>query len=205
MAKRLQQDSGEERVTAKSRPMMNLIARAPSNMSSSTSESPGKRSYGNQDPWSAKAEREDRTEQPVVGSDPRTESGYYHEQSTESFREIVRQAAFAAGTRCTTRKTKARLRAFLNRRRRFKALSRAKVSVARVLRTGGICALTYPISFSWRSAGLLRPPLARTTAGPSLIFPWSLLMLGMGTRPSQLSRRMWVLQSCGPLPSSNVG
>ena len=27
MAKRLQQDSGEERVTAKSRPMMSLIAR----------------------------------------------------------------------------------------------------------------------------------------------------------------------------------
>ena len=48
MAKRLQQDSGEERVTAKSRPMMSLIARAPSNLSPSTSESPGKRSYGNQ-------------------------------------------------------------------------------------------------------------------------------------------------------------
>ena len=30
MAKRSQQDSGEERVTAKSRPMMNLIARTPS-------------------------------------------------------------------------------------------------------------------------------------------------------------------------------
>ena len=37
MAKRLQQDSGEERVTAKSRPMMSLIARVPSNRSSSTS------------------------------------------------------------------------------------------------------------------------------------------------------------------------
>ena len=36
MAKRSQQDSGEERVTAKSRPMMSLIARAPSNISSST-------------------------------------------------------------------------------------------------------------------------------------------------------------------------
>ena len=56
MAKRLQQDSGEERVTAKSRPMMNLIARAPSHVSSSTSVSPGKRSYGNQNPWSTKAE-----------------------------------------------------------------------------------------------------------------------------------------------------
>ena len=42
MAKRVQQDSGEERVTAKSRPMMSLIARAPSNISSSTSESPGR-------------------------------------------------------------------------------------------------------------------------------------------------------------------
>ena len=41
MAKRLQQDSGEERVTAKSRPMMSLIARVPSNVSSSTSVSPG--------------------------------------------------------------------------------------------------------------------------------------------------------------------
>ena len=50
MAKRLQQASGEERVTAKSRPMMSLIARVPSNVSSSTSVSPGKRSYGNQNP-----------------------------------------------------------------------------------------------------------------------------------------------------------
>ena len=51
--------------------------------------------------------------------------------------------AFAAGTRRTTKKAKARLRAFLNRRRRYKALSRAKVSAARVLRTGSTCALTY--------------------------------------------------------------
>ena len=43
MAKRLQQDSGEERVTAKSRPMMNLIARTPSHFSSSTSVSPGRK------------------------------------------------------------------------------------------------------------------------------------------------------------------
>ena len=84
MAKISQQDSGEERVTTKSRPMMSLIARAPSNISSSTSESPGKRSYGNQNPWSAKAEREDRTGQPVVGSDPKTASDYYHEQSIEN-------------------------------------------------------------------------------------------------------------------------
>ena len=51
MAKRFQQDSGEERVTAKSKPMMNLIARTPSVVSSSTSLSPVKRFYGKQDPW----------------------------------------------------------------------------------------------------------------------------------------------------------
>ena len=84
MAKRVQQDSGEERVTAKSRPMMSLIARAPSTLSSSASESLGKKRYGNQNPWSANAEKEDRTGQPVVGSDPRTAPGYYHELFIES-------------------------------------------------------------------------------------------------------------------------
>ena len=42
MAKRAQQGSGEERVTAKSRPMMNLVARVPSHVSSSTSVSRGR-------------------------------------------------------------------------------------------------------------------------------------------------------------------
>ena len=56
MARRIQQESEEERVTAKSRPMMNLTARVPSNVSSSTSVSPGKRSYGSQNPWSTIAE-----------------------------------------------------------------------------------------------------------------------------------------------------
>ena len=46
MAKRAQQESGEERVTAKSRPMMNLTARMPSVVSSSTSSNPGRTSYG---------------------------------------------------------------------------------------------------------------------------------------------------------------
>ena len=63
---------------------MSLVARVPSTLSSSASESPGKRSYGNLNPWSTKAEKEDRTGQPVVGSDPRTAPGYYHEQCTES-------------------------------------------------------------------------------------------------------------------------
>ena len=58
MAKRAQQGSGEERVTAKSRPMMNLTGRMPSVVSSSTSSSPGKRCYGNQDPLSLSQDRE---------------------------------------------------------------------------------------------------------------------------------------------------
>ena len=41
MAKQFQQESGEERVTAKSRLMMNLVARMPSFVSSSTSVRPG--------------------------------------------------------------------------------------------------------------------------------------------------------------------
>ena len=50
MAKRAQQESGEGRVTAKSRPMMNLTARTPSFVSSSASSNPGRSSYGYQDP-----------------------------------------------------------------------------------------------------------------------------------------------------------
>ena len=50
MAKRIQQESGEERVTAKSRPVVNLTARMPSVVSSSTSSSPGKTWHGYQDP-----------------------------------------------------------------------------------------------------------------------------------------------------------
>ena len=69
MAKRTQKKSGEERVTAKSKSMMSLIARAPSTLSFSASESPGKKSYGSQSPWSAKTEREDRTGQTVVDRD----------------------------------------------------------------------------------------------------------------------------------------
>ena len=49
MAKRAQQESGEERVTAKSKPMKNLTARMPSVVSTSTSSNPGRTSYGFQD------------------------------------------------------------------------------------------------------------------------------------------------------------
>ena len=82
MSKRTQQESGEERVTAKSRPLMSLIAKAPSTLSSSASESPGKKSHWSQSPWSA--EKDDRTVQPVVDRDPSHESVHHHKQFVES-------------------------------------------------------------------------------------------------------------------------
>ena len=86
VAKRSQHESGEERVTTKSRPMMNLIARAPSHVSSSTSVSPGKRSFGHQDSWSTTAEKEERSGRPDIGIDRMKASDhYYHEQFMESF------------------------------------------------------------------------------------------------------------------------
>ena len=70
MSKRTQKESGEERVTRKSRPMMNLVARcserAPAAPSSTASESPGKTRHERQNPLSPQAEKYDRTERPVV-------------------------------------------------------------------------------------------------------------------------------------------
>ena len=83
MAKRSQQDSGEERVTAKSRPIMNLIAT--SFVSSSTSVSPGKKHYGSQDPWRS-IEGEDRSGRPGKETDLFEASDHhFHEQFMESF------------------------------------------------------------------------------------------------------------------------
>ena len=67
IAKRAQQESGEGRVTAKSRPMMNLTARTPSFVSSSASSNPGRTSYGYQDPGKS-VSNDDRTVKPVETS-----------------------------------------------------------------------------------------------------------------------------------------
>ena len=78
MAKRAQQESGEERDTAKSRLMMSLIARVPSHVSSSTSVSPGKRSFGNQDPWSTIAEKKERSGRPDISIDRKKAFDHYY-------------------------------------------------------------------------------------------------------------------------------
>ena len=72
MSKRTQKESGEERVTEKSRPMMNLVARcserASAALSSTASEKPRENQTRKQNPLSPKIEKYDRTGRPVVCS-----------------------------------------------------------------------------------------------------------------------------------------
>ena len=69
MSKRTQKDSGEERFTAKSRPMMNLVSRCsertPDVLPSTASENPGKTRHESQIPLSSRTEQHQRTGRPV--------------------------------------------------------------------------------------------------------------------------------------------
>ena len=68
--RKVQKESGEERVTAKSKPMMNLGARCsertPVALSSTASQSPVKTRHESQTPLSPQTEKNDRTVRPVV-------------------------------------------------------------------------------------------------------------------------------------------
>ena len=70
MSKRTQEESGEERVTAKSKPMMNLVSRCsemnPDVLASTASESPAKTRDESQLPLSSWTEQQPRTERPVM-------------------------------------------------------------------------------------------------------------------------------------------
>ena len=70
MSKRTQEDEGEERVTAKSKPMMNLVSRCsvrnPIVLASTASGSPGKTRYESQIPMSSWNEQQPRTVRPVM-------------------------------------------------------------------------------------------------------------------------------------------
>ena len=72
MSKRTQEDSGEERVTAKSKPMMNLVSRCsvrdPNVLASTASESPVKTRSESQILLSLWNEQQPRTERPVMGA-----------------------------------------------------------------------------------------------------------------------------------------
>ena len=69
ISKRMQKDSGEEIVTAKSKPMMNLVLRCsertPDVLASTASESPGKTRHESQFPLSSRTEQHQRTGRPV--------------------------------------------------------------------------------------------------------------------------------------------
>ena len=72
MSKRTQEDAGEESVTTKSKPMMNLVsrcsARNPNVLASTASESPGKTRSESQIPRSSWTEQQPRTGRPVMGA-----------------------------------------------------------------------------------------------------------------------------------------
>ena len=70
MSKRTQEDAGEERVTAKSKPMMNLVSRCsertPVVLPSTASESPVKTRHESRSPLTLQIEKYDRTRRHVV-------------------------------------------------------------------------------------------------------------------------------------------
>ena len=72
MSKKTQEETGEERVTAKSKPMMNLVsrysARDPNVLASTASERPGKTRSEIQVPLSSWNEQQPRTGIPVMGA-----------------------------------------------------------------------------------------------------------------------------------------
>ena len=73
MSKRTQEDAGEERVTAKSKPMMNLVSRCsvrdPNVLVPIASESPGKTKSENQNvPLSSLNVQQTSTGRPVLGA-----------------------------------------------------------------------------------------------------------------------------------------
>ena len=73
MSKTTQENAGEERVTAKSKPMMNLVSRYsvkdPNVLASTASESPGKTKYESQNvPLSSLNEQQTRTGRPFMGA-----------------------------------------------------------------------------------------------------------------------------------------
>ena len=73
MSKRTQEDAGEERVTAKSKPMMNLVSRYsvrdPNVLASTPSESPGKtKSESQKVHLSSLNAQQPRTGRPVMGA-----------------------------------------------------------------------------------------------------------------------------------------
>ena len=88
MSKRTQEDAGEERVTAKSKPMMNLISRCsernPNVLASTASESPGKTDYESQIPLSSWTEQHLRTGRHVLDAHSSSYSEWNADEKSSS-------------------------------------------------------------------------------------------------------------------------
>ena len=88
MSKRTQKDAGEERVTAKSKPMMNLVSRCsertPDVLASTASESPENTKYESQIHLSSWTEQHLRTERPVKDACSSSYSGWNADEKWSS-------------------------------------------------------------------------------------------------------------------------
>ena len=91
MSKRTHKDSGEERVTAKSKPMVNLVSRCSERtlvvLSSTASESPEKTRHESQTSLSPQTEKYDGTGRPVVNAQ-HTDQFIIENDKTNSYAEI---------------------------------------------------------------------------------------------------------------------
>ena len=88
MSKRTQEDAGEETVTAKSKPMMNLVSRCsvrnPNVLASTASESPGKTRSESQFPLSSWTEQQSRTGRPVKDASSSSYSEWHIDETWSS-------------------------------------------------------------------------------------------------------------------------
>ena len=76
--------------------MMNLIARTPSHVSSSTSVSPGRRSYGSQDPWNPIAKKEERSGRPETSTDLFEASDHHYNSWKASLQQVIQSGMTTA-------------------------------------------------------------------------------------------------------------
>ena len=100
MSKRTQEDAGEERVTAKSKPMMNLVSRYrvrdPNVLASTASESLGKTKSESQVPQSSLNVQQTSTERPVLGASSSNSSQWNNDDKWSS---QVRKSGEMSNTR----------------------------------------------------------------------------------------------------------
>ena len=121
MSKRTQEDAGEERVTAKSKPMMTLVSRCsvrnPIVLASTASESSRKTSYESQKPLSSWTEQQPRTvrlvsEQPDGVLTQHTDRFIVHDDDVDS--NTITESYFSFKSRSFCHRVNDRVRKILD-------------------------------------------------------------------------------------------